>query len=315
MRGSPEGRIRVDGADLQAVAQTLPHGRRVVTHQDVALGGGSGRAAVVAVVLLFGTMLALLATLAGGAIYVSRAGTDESRPMSAQVRIAADEEQKSIQRGDLRLVAPLVRGGVRARLASPSEWLGSAIPWRVLESGHLLLVTNAHVARPGRSAEAARLSVEFASGVSAPVVDVALPEGARADLALMLVSMKGLSAGIDFELLTAQADDEWAQLEIGEDVVVVGSAHGYPQTQTFGRISAVRTTLPGRLGSCRWIQFDATVLPGNSGGPLLQRDADQWRWIGVVTARGPERIGLAIHTSELERIAFRWIHGNGSRSP
>lgn len=318
MSGSIDGRVRIDSSDLPEMDPAASRVRLVITRRDasnVAADTGTTRPALVAAVLFFGTMLAVLGTLVGSAIYVARSDAEVEGGMGPSVRMPADDEQESIQRGDLQLVAPLVRGGRVSRGASSSEWLGSAVPWRLLGSGHLLLVTNAHVAAPNGIADATALSVEFASGVSAPVLDVAIPSRGVIDLALMIVSTAGLSKGADFAMLTAQPEVEWADLKVGDEVVAVGSSRGYPQTQTFGRVSALRETLPGQFAPNRWIQFDATVLPGNSGGPLLRLEDGEWSWIGIVTAQGPARIGLAVHTSELLRTDFRWVRGVGPVSP
>ena len=73
-----------------------------------------------------------------------------------------------------------------------------------------------------------------------------------------------------------------AQVSAGQDVLAVGfqlgSAFGDSPTVTRGIVSAVRTDATG----AKWIQTDAPINPGSSGGPLLDRSG---RVIGVVTAR------------------------------
>ena len=72
-------------------------------------------------------------------------------------------------------------------------------------------------------------------------------------------------------------------------MLAIGSPLGLQNTVTRGIVSAVRTT-----GGVELIQTDAAVNPGNSGGPLLDRDG---RVIGVTTLnvlRGAESLGFAV---------------------
>ncbi|HEY6793118.1 MAG TPA: trypsin-like peptidase domain-containing protein [Kineosporiaceae bacterium] len=71
-------------------------------------------------------------------------------------------------------------------------------------------------------------------------------------------------------------------VQVGDSVFPVGSPFGLTGTLTAGVVSAldreVRT--PGGAALKGLIQFDAAVNPGNSGGPLLNRDGQV---IGIVT--------------------------------
>jgi len=57
-------------------------------------------------------------------------------------------------------------------------------------------------------------------------------------------------------------------LRVGDWVLAIGSPFGFAGSVTAGVISAVRRTLPGRQ-AMPFIQTDAAVNPGNSGGPLI----------------------------------------------
>jgi S1-C subfamily serine protease len=75
------------------------------------------------------------------------------------------------------------------------------------------------------------------------------------------------------------------QLRVGQDVIAIGSALGTLQnTVTRGIVSGLR-----RTGSALLVQTDAAVNPGNSGGPLLDRDGVA---IGVTTMGYTDRQGL-----------------------
>ena len=72
----------------------------------------------------------------------------------------------------------------------------------------------------------------------------------------------------------------------GAEVIAIGSALGMLQnTVTRGIVSAVR-----RSGNAILIQTDAAVNPGNSGGPLLDRNGNA---IGITTMGFTERQGLS----------------------
>ena len=58
------------------------------------------------------------------------------------------------------------------------------------------------------------------------------------------------------------------ELHVGEWVLAIGSPFGFEDSATAGIVSATRRTLPGD-GFVPFVQTDAPVNPGNSGGPLF----------------------------------------------
>lgn len=85
----------------------------------------------------------------------------------------------------------------------------------------------------------------------------------------------GVDARTDVALLKIQADrlpvvrlGRSADLKVGEWVVAIGSPFGFDNTVTAGIISAVGRQLPNE-SYVPFIQTDAAVNPGNSGGPLF----------------------------------------------
>jgi S1-C subfamily serine protease len=84
--------------------------------------------------------------------------------------------------------------------------------------------------------------------------------------------------------------------QVGDAVFPVGNPLGLRGSLTSGVVSALNrsTRIEGGQTLRRLIQFDAAVNPGNSGGPLLDRDGHV---IGIVTAlanpsRQPYFIGI-----------------------
>jgi len=58
------------------------------------------------------------------------------------------------------------------------------------------------------------------------------------------------------------------QLSVGDNVLAIGAPFGLEETATAGIVSAKGRALPGD-GAVPFIQTDAAVNPGNSGGPLF----------------------------------------------
>ena len=85
-----------------------------------------------------------------------------------------------------------------------------------------------------------------------------------------------------------------AGLHVGDEAFAVGHPFGLIDSLSAGVISGLDRTMPAADGSTLkgLIQFDAAVNPGNSGGPLLNRDGQV---IGIVTAlANPSEQGVFI---------------------
>lgn len=131
---------------------------------------------------------------------------------------------------------------------------------------------------------------------SAEQVDVRLPDGARVegrvlgrdtrrDVAVVKVERKGLRAA-----KLARGVD----VRVGQLAVALGSPFGLVDTVTAGVVSGIGRSFPTPDGVVDAIQTDAPVNPGNSGGPLADR---QGRVIGINFAargRGSDTIGFAV---------------------
>ncbi len=82
----------------------------------------------------------------------------------------------------------------------------------------------------------------------------------QTDIALLKIETDG-------NLQTIKIGDS-NNLSVGEWVIAIGSPFGFEQTVTAGIISALNRRLP-RENYVPFIQTDAAVNPGNSGGPLM----------------------------------------------
>lgn len=130
----------------------------------------------------------------------------------------------------------------------------------VLDGGWL--ATNVHVVR-----DADRATLRFASGRLAKAEVVA--RDPRTDLALLKT---------DVEI---PAVDPAAPPELGERACAVGNYFGQGLSVTCGVVSALGRTATGFNPIEDFIQTDATVNPGGSGGALVDSEG---RFIGLVSA-------------------------------
>jgi serine protease Do len=132
-----------------------------------------------------------------------------------------------------------------------------ATPFRGQGSGFIistdgLVLTNAHVVR-----EAKQVTVKLSDRheFSAKVLGV----DTATDIAVLKIAAKGLP--------TVRLGDARA-VQVGDYVLAIGAPFGFEQTATQGIVSAKGRSLPGD-SYVPFIQTDAAVNPGNSGGPLF----------------------------------------------
>ena len=131
------------------------------------------------------------------------------------------------------------------------------VPFKGLGSGFIisadgLILTNAHVVRDAKDVTV-KLSDrrEFTAKV--------LGSDTTTDIAVLRIDAK--------DLPTVRLGDP-RKLEVGDPVLAIGAPYGLEQTATQGIVSAKGRSLPGDA-VVPFIQTDAAVNPGNSGGPLF----------------------------------------------
>lgn len=130
------------------------------------------------------------------------------------------------------------------------------------------LVTNSHVADAG---DAITVTLDDGSEHAAQKV------GGDVDTDLALLRIGSSESLPHLALGTSRS------LRVGQVVIAIGNPQGLSQTVTTGVVSALGRSLRARNGRLidGVIQTDASLNPGNSGGPLLDTRA---RVVGVNTA-------------------------------
>ena len=157
---------------------------------------------------------------------------------------------------------------------SPEERRSSGSGFLIRQDGYL--ITNEHVV-----ADAALIQIKLADGRR--FVGRLVGKDERVDLALVKIEATGLP-------VAALGDSN--RLRVGEFVLALGHPFGLEQTVSFGIVSRKGAPLQRATPGFDFIQTDAAVNPGNSGGPLVNM-AGEVVGINSMAARNGT-IGFAI---------------------
>lgn len=143
-----------------------------------------------------------------------------------------------------------------------TEGLGSGV---IIDAANGYVLTNAHV-------------IERADRIAATLTDgrqydaEIIGTDAETDIALIQIPANGL-----VELALADSDT----LRVGDFIVAIGNPFGLGQTVTSGIVSALGRSGLGIKGYEDFIQTDASVNPGSSGGALVDL---RGQLVGINTA-------------------------------
>lgn len=167
-------------------------------------------------------------------------------------------------------------------------------PVRAVGSGFIVekagyIVTNAHVVE-----EASRITVKLDSGEEYTAKVIGTDE--QTDLAVLKID-----APKDLPFVRFGDSDK---AEVGDWVLAIGSPFGLAKTVTAGIISQKQRETPFGSAFQRFIQTDAAINRGNSGGPLVNIDGEV---IGVnsqiATSTGDYNgIGFALPSKVTESV-------------
>jgi S1-C subfamily serine protease len=151
------------------------------------------------------------------------------------------------------------------------------------------LLTNSHVVRAGRPQRSldATLTASFIDGREFTAWFV----GDDPDTDLAVLQIDGVSRGALAHAVLGQS----AEVRRGEIAIAIGNPMGFEHTVTAGIVSALGRSMRASTGRLipDVIQTDASLNPGNSGGPLLNSRGEV---IGVNTAiiAGAQAICFAV---------------------
>jgi putative serine protease PepD len=158
-------------------------------------------------------------------------------------------------------------------------------------AGHI--VTNAHVVGGASS-----ISVEFANGSSYDAQLVGTDPST--DVAVIKVDAPS-------SVLTPLQLGDSNTVQVGDQVVAIGSPLGLDETVTSGIVSALHRTItsPNNFAINDAIQTDAAINHGNSGGPLLNSSGQV---IGINSqiesdSGGNDGIGFAVPSNTVKSVA------------
>jgi serine protease Do len=160
---------------------------------------------------------------------------------------------------------------------------GSGVLIRIARHSGVYVLTNNHVIQ---QAPADQITISLADNrILKPTKVWADPES---DVALLLVKDNDLPSA-------ALGDSDRAR--VGQWVLAIGSPFGLNQTVTHGIISARergQVSLGSTIRIKDFLQTDAAINPGSSGGPLINMDGEV---IGINTA-------IASHSGSNSGVAF-----------
>jgi S1-C subfamily serine protease len=185
-------------------------------------------------------------------------------------------------------VVSIVRPGARGL-----DGQGSGVI--VDKSGYI--ITNWHVVEGARTVQV-RLS-------DRRITDAAVVgDDAMSDIALLKIDLPNLIPA------------EWGdsdKLEVGDLVWAIGSPFGLERTLTFGIVSAKSRRSGSRLTGSpyqEYLQTDAAVNPGNSGGPLVNIEGQVVGINAAIFGSAYQGISFAIPSS-LAREKYDQLRANG----
>lgn len=267
----------------------------------------------------------LVATLMGWVFLAPLNGSAQTSPEVDPAELQKAEELRRDMRQMMKLARDRVFPAlVNIHVITVNYWGGKEHKGRSVGSGTIIssdghVLTNYHVAQNGKKF---RCALADKLEVSATLIG----EDPLTDLAVLQLDLSELPSGS--KLPVAQFGDS-DLLEIGDTVMAMGSPWALSRSVTRGSVSNTERILAGEEDEAgelqfdrdqrtgifnRWIQHDAPISPGNSGGPLVNLEGAV---IGVNT-RGSVMGGdmaFAIPSNVARAVAAELIkHGEVPRS-
>jgi len=250
------------------------------------------------------------AGVGGAATYsalVDDSGTSGGGSTSTTTSPVASSPDRAAADGSVEQVAGTVLPSVVKLDVAGAEGQGSGSG--IILSADGLILTNEHVA--ALAGDGGEITVSFTDGSRATATVVG--SDPLTDTALLQAE--------DVDGLTPITIGESGKLDVGEQVVAVGSPFGLDSTVTSGIVSAldrpvdVGTDGQGNSTVYPAIQTDAAINPGNSGGPLVNMSGQlvginsSIRTNGASAESGSIGLGFAIPIDEVLPIIDQMKNG------
>lgn len=191
--------------------------------------------------------------------------------------------------------SPMCQGGQGGKGAVPSKQefraLGSGV---IIDAAKGYVVTNNHVVD-----NATKINVKLSDGRSYEAKVIG--KDPRTDIALLQLK--------DFKNLTAIKMADSDQLRVGDYTVAIGNPYGLGETVTSGIVSALGRSGLNVENYENFIQTDAAINRGNSGGALINLSGEL---IGINTAilapdGGNIGIGFAISSNMVKNLTSQMV--------
>lgn len=172
----------------------------------------------------------------------------------------------------------------------------------------ILILTNNHVV-----ADAEELDVQF---IDDKKVDAEVKGTTKKkDIAVISVKIKDLEKSTLDKIKVATIGNS-KELKVGNGIIAIGNALGYGQSVTTGVVSALDRDLQNDNSNTKYIQIDAAINGGNSGGALLNSKGEvvginsaKYSSSGSSTQASIEGMGFAIPITDVEDIINSLING------
>ena len=168
-----------------------------------------------------------------------------------------------------------------------NNWSGTGF---ALKEGYI--VTNYHVIEGAKSISIQGVNGDFNNSFNATIIG----SDKNNDLALLRITD---SSFVDFGIIPYTITS--TPSDVGEEIFVLG----YPLTSTMGDeiklTTGIISSKTGFQGDVALYQISAPIQPGNSGGPLFDKNGNI---IGIVSAKhaGAENVGYATKTPYLRNL-------------
>jgi S1-C subfamily serine protease len=191
--------------------------------------------------------------------------------------------QSAPPRMEIPAIAKAANGAIVSIVMSDKDGHALAQGSGFLISKHGLIVTNYHVIENGSSA-----IVKLPNGAFF-IVDGVLAFDKARDVAVIKAH------GENFRALTLGNSD---QVQVGEEVVAIGSPLSLESTVSNGIVSGIRTA---QEEGGKFLQVTTPISPGSSGGPLFNMAGEV---VGITTLylKGGENLNFAIPINDAKRL-------------